>query len=328
MRFLFIFLLLFTSKALSVEFFVGLGYTNLGDRYRYSNLEIKQYVGSVGPLTIGEYIDVNIPRGTSFGQNSALSGNGVVVNFGTKFNIYKKFFYTAEVFANYTGAKTVDKVVAIPEVDLGSNFVTSVLNGIPSELNGIPLTSTGLIALLPKPLTSGLVGALSVPLINNLLCGTGNKDCNIVQANIDKIKPELEKLLCPNGECKVPSYVVPITYRMSANIGFLSRTGYDFKNFSFNILHGATLTVFDVENGDYKERIYKGRFIAGLGVELPIGDSKKSKIYFDYKYYIPLEKDIVREYPDAQNPGKTSRVKISNFAAETQAFEVGLKYYF
>lgn len=256
LSFLFILLILkaifFTNLTQTkAEFFAGIGYTNLGDRYNYSNLTVNQYVGIENGIPLNQYINLEFKRSSSFGMKSALSGSGIAANFGYKFN-FNKFSYTPEIFANYSGGSVTD-ITMIPAQNI--------------LIFGFPI--------------------------------------------------------------KIPEQVIPITYSMPVNIGMLNRFGYDFNNnFNVNLITGGTMTIFNIEQDSNKETVYKGRFIFGLGGEWKVNEKGNLRIYADYKYYIPLKKDIEREYPDAKNPGKTTKVKITNFGAETQAFELGVKYYF
>ena len=330
MHFFFIFITIFFNSY--AQYFVGIGYANLNNNYRYSELLVKQYIKDISingtdyKLPINQYIDVNIPRRSSFGMSSNFSNSAIVFNLGKKFTLKKKFFYSSEAFVNYTKAKTRDEIVVIPEVNLGNNFVGNILNQ--DLINSSKITNVVESQLKPIPIFGNSISSVVINLINNQLCPESGSACSVTQENIETIKPIIESALCSNGECKIPSKITPITYSMPFNAGLISRIGYEFTNFDFNFITGATLTIFDIKNGNISERVYKGRFIAGFGFEMPIGKKDNSKLYLDYKYYIPLSKNIVREYQDSVNKGKASRVEIKDFGAETQLFEIGFKYYF
>lgn len=125
----------------------------------------------------------------------------------------------------------------------------------------------------------------------------------------------------------IPAVIQSIKYSMPVNAGMISRIGYDFESVSFNIISGGTLTIFNVDDGTNKETIYKGRFIAGFGFEWRLNKSKSFTLFADYKYFIPISKDIERAYDDPENPGETTTILIEGFKASTQVLEIGLKYY-
>jgi len=128
-------------------------------------------------------------------------------------------------------------------------------------------------------------------------------------------------------EIDIPAQIQSIKYSMPVNAGMISRMGYDFESVSVNIISGGTLTIFTVDDGTNKETIYKGRFIAGFGFEWKLNKSRNLTLFADYKYFIPISKDIEREYDDPANPGKKTKVAIEGFKASTQILEIGLKYY-
>jgi hypothetical protein len=312
--------------------FVGLGVANLRDNYFYEKLEVSQYIGTqnageiilpplggkcpawyiiqnlnsilsgnvasingnligqTNPIMLGslvlqpakpiysdctnvkpqpntvvvnQYIDISIKQATSFSNSNSFKNFAPVINLGYKFN-FGNFYYTPELFANYSRSK-VKHLTFVP----GQQFVgTATLN-------------TGII---------------------------GNQE-SVVLTNIDEVAQE-------------------ITYSMPLNAGLISRVGYDFEFFSLNLISGGALTILNIDDGKVKDKVYMGRFIAGLGFEWKTSSKSPITLYADYKYFIPLKKDIEREYDDADNIGEKVKVKINGFKNETAVFELGLKYYF
>ncbi len=127
---------------------------------------------------------------------------------------------------------------------------------------------------------------------------------------------------------EIPEVSQVVTYSMPLNAGMISRMGYDFEMFSLSLISGGTLTILDIADSNTKERVYQGRFLAGIGFEMNFSRAGNFTLYTDYKYYIPISKDIEREYEDKENIGEKVKVKIKNFKAQTQSFEMGIKYYF
>ncbi len=324
-------------------FFVGLGVANLRDNYYYDKLEVNKYIGTqdvgqiinppplnsqecpawfilqnldafltnnqtsvngiqvginpaIPPITIlgvtipgkpetpilsncnnakpqdnkvkvNQYVDISIKRATSFSNSNSFKNFAPVINLGYKFN-FGNFYYTPEIFANYSFSKVRD-LTFVP----GQNFA------------GIATIDTGVSFV-------------------------GTQD-SVVVTNIDEVARE-------------------ITYSMPLNAGLISRVGYDFEFFSLNLISGGTLTILNIDDGNTKDKVYMGRFIAGLGFEWKTSSKSPITVYADYKFYIPLTKDIEREYDDNDlgNEGKKVKVKINGFKNETASFEVGLKYYF
>ena len=320
-------------------FFVGLGVANLRDNYFYDKLEVSQYIGSqnagqiinppplnskecpawfilenldafltgnqasvngiqvgVNPATpptiifgitipgkpetpilsncknvkpqantvaINQYIDINIKQSTSFSNSNSFKNVVPTINLGYKFN-FGNFYYTPELFANYSKSK-VKHLTFVP----GQNFA------------GIASIDTGVIGIQQS----------------------------VVLTQIDEVAQA-------------------ITYSMPLDAGLISRVGYDFEFFSLNLISGGALTILNIDDGNIKDKVYMGRFIGGLGFEWKTSSKSPVTLYADYKFYIPLTKDIEREYDDKDNIGEKVKVKIKGFKNETASFEFGLKYYF
>jgi hypothetical protein len=327
-------------------FFIGIGGAKMTDSYFYESLEIKQFLGTQNagqiinppPLNSKEcpawFILENLD---AFLTGNQASVNGIQVGVNPAVPPTPAFMVGSftiipakpgkpetPILSNCTNVKPQANTVAVNQyIDISVKQQTSFSN--PNSFkNYSPVLNFGYkFNFWNFFYTPEFFINKSNSRVKHLTFVPGQQFAGIASIDTGIIGIQESVVIT-----EIPEVSQVVTYSMPLNAGMISRMGYDFEMFSLSLISGGTLTILDIADSNTKERVYQGRFLAGIGFEMNFSRAGNFTLYTDYKYYIPISKDIEREYEDKENIGEKVKVKIKNFKAQTQSFEMGIKYYF
>jgi hypothetical protein len=325
-------------------FFIGIGGAKMTDSYFYESLEIKQFLGTqnagqiIIPQTetqIATFFPLNINLIPVCPTSFILENLDLFLT--DKQNIFNGMFIGFAPAVGTNPPKPIylncDKTKPQPNNVVVNNYIDISIKQQTSFSNPNSFKNYSSVVNFGYKFnfwnffyTPEFFVNTSNSRVKHLTFVPGQQFAGIASTIVDVLgKPTTQESVVIT---EIPEVSQVVTYSMPLNAGMISRMGYDFEMFSLSLISGGTLTILDIADSNTKERVYQGRFLAGIGFEMNFSRAGNFTLYTDYKYYIPISKDIEREYDDKENVGEKVQVKIKNFKAQTQSFEMGIKYYF